>query len=122
MSQQQKDEFLSAYTKVLVAAWTDDEFADRLEADPVAAVGEFGLAVPAEGKLVVTRVIPEDAAPASEDAAFQKWEAGRVTGEYILSVPEAPQVDLSELSESDLVAISAGFSVGCCSCPCSCCA
>lgn len=122
MEQQAKDEFLASYTKILVAAWTDDEFAQRLNTDPVEAIGEYGLDLPAGGELVVTRTIPDDAGAPSEDVAIGKWEAGRTTGKYVLSVPETPQVDLAELSEADLMAVSAGWSVSCCSCPCSCCA
>ncbi len=122
MSQQENETFLASYTKVLVAAWTDDEYAQRLDTDPAEALREHGLEVPAGAELVVTRVIPEDAAAPDEDAAIAKWNKGKETGVYVLSVPATPQVDFSELSESDLVAVSAGLSVSCCSCPCSCCA
>ena len=122
MTQAQKDEFLAAYSRVLIGAWTDDAYAERLDSDPAEALRERGIEVPAGGKLVVTRAIPDGAGTPDEDAAVAKWNAGAATGVYILSVPATPQVDFSELSDSDLVGISAGLSVGCCSCPCSCCA
>lgn len=121
MEQHAKEAFLASYTKILVAAWTDDEYAQRLGTDPESAIGEFGLEVPDGGTLTITRTIPEDAGEPSEDVAIGKWEAGTNTGTYVLSVPQTPQVDLSELSESDLMAVSAGWGISCCSCPCSCC-
>jgi len=121
--QQEKDEFFASYTKVLVAAWTDEEYAQRLDADPAQALREYGLEVPEGSELVVTRVIPEDAGEPSEDAAIQKWVSGRTTGVYTLSVPATPALDLTELSEADLMALTGGWSVSCCSsCPCCCCA
>ena len=123
ISQQEKDEFFASYTKVLVAAWTDEEYAQRLDANPSEALREHGLEVPPGAELVVTRVIPEDAAEPSEDAAIQKWISGRTTGVYTLSVPATPALDLTELSEADLMALTGGFSISCCSsCPCCCCA
>jgi len=121
--QQEKDEFFASYTKVLVAAWTDEEYAQRLDADPAQALREYGLEVPEGSELVVTRVIPEDAGEPSEDAAIQKWVSGRTTGVYTLSVPATPARVLTELSEADLMALTGGWSVSCCSsCPCCCCA
>jgi len=116
--------FMKAYTQILVAAWTDEDFAARLDSDPAAAVREYGLDVPEGANLVVTRVIPEEHGEPSEQTAIDKWEAGAVTGTYVLSVPEIPQVDLETLTEDDLLAIAAGsVSVSCCSCtPCCCCA
>ena len=116
--------FIAAYTKILVAAWTDDDYAARLDSDPVSAIREFGLEVPEGANLVVTRVIPDEHAEPSEEGAIAKWEAGATTGTYVLSVPEIPQVDLDSLTEEDLLAIAAGsVSISCCSCtPCCCCA
>lgn len=123
VSQQERDEFFASYTKVLVAAWTDEDYAQRLDADPAEALREFGLEVPAGGELVVTRSIPEDAPEPSEDAALSKWASGHTTGIYTLSVPATPALDLTELSEADLMALTGGWSVSCCSsCPCCCCA
>ncbi len=120
---EQLNPFMAAYTKILVAAWTDDDFAARLDSEPAAAIREYGLEVPEGANLVVTRVIPEEHAAPSEEGAIAKWEAGAVTGTYVLSVPEIPQVDLDSLTEEDLLAIAGGWSVSCCSCtPCCCCA
>lgn len=123
MELQEQEEFVTAYTKVLVAAWTDEEYAARLEADPAEALAEHGLTVPAGGEIVVTRVIPEETSGGGIEVAVGKWEAGKISGTYVLSVPATPQVDLSELSEDDLVAISGGWSISSCCCtPCCSCA
>ena len=123
MEQHEQDEFVSRYTKVLVAAWTDEEFAARLDSDPTEALAEHGLTVPAGADVVVTRVIPEESSGGGIEVAVGKWEAGKISGTYVLSVPVTPQVDLSELSEDDLLSISGGFSIShCCCTPCCSCA
>ena len=124
MELEEQDEFVTAYTKVLVAAWTDEEYAARLDSDPVEALAEHGLTVPAGAEIVITRVIPEETAGGGVEVAVGKWEAGKISGTYILSVPAAPQVDLGELSEEDLLSISGGsISISyCCCTPCCSCA
>ncbi len=123
MEQQEQETFVTAYTKVLVAAWTDEEFATRLDSDPTEALAEHGLTVPAGSSVKVTRVIPEETSQGGVEVAVGKWEAGKISGTYVLSVPATPQVDLGELSDDDLLAISAGFSIShCCCTPCCCCA
>lgn len=123
MSDSARQEFLRRYARLLAAAWTDDEFGDRLDADPAAAAREFGIEVPAGSRLTILREIPVDAPAGSEDGAISLWEAGERTGNYVLSVPQSPMVDNSELSDDDLLALAAGFSITlCCCCPCCCCA
>jgi len=119
----EQEEFVTAYTKVLVSAWTDQEYAGRLESDPAQALAEHGLTVPEGAEVVVTRVIPEDSSGGGVEVAVGKWEAGKISGTFVLSVPATPQVDLSELSEDDLLSISGGLSIShCCCTPCCCCA
>ena len=119
----EQEEFVTAYTKVLVSAWTDQEYAGRLESDPAQALAEHGLTVPEGAEVVVTRVIPEESAGGGVEVAVGKWEAGKISGTYVLSVPATPQVDLSELPEDDLLSISGGLSIShCCCTPCCCCA
>jgi hypothetical protein len=123
MEQQEQDEFVTAYTKVLVAAWTDAEFAARLDSDPTEALAEHGLTAPAGSQVLVTRAIPEENSGGGIEVAVGKWEAGKVSGTYVISVPATPQVDLGELSEDDLLSISGGLSISqCCCTPCCCCA
>ena len=123
MEAQEQETFVTAYTKVLVAAWTDEEYAGRLDADPAEALAEHGLTVPPGSSVVVTRVIPEETSQGGVEVAVGKWEAGKVSGTYVLSVPATPQVDLGELSDDDLLAISAGWSIShCCCTPCCSCA
>ena len=58
----------------------------------------------------------------SLDGQVSLWEDGQITGRFELHVPQTPQIDTSELTESDLDTIAAGLEVSCCSCPCCCCA
>lgn len=117
-----RDEFLRAYAQLLAAAWTDDDFAARLDESPSDAVREFGIEVPVGATLTVLREIPDGAPSGSENGAITLWEAGELTGDYVLSVPDSPVVDSSELSDDDLLGLAAGFSITlCCCCPCCCC-
>ncbi len=119
MPMSEHDEFVAAYTKVLVASWTDDAYAARLDADPRDALAEHGLHVPAGSQLVVTRSIPRSHAEGGVEVAVSKWEAGRTTGIYVVSVPASPEVELGELSDDDLLSISGASLLSCCCCtPC----
>jgi|SRR6185312_11730481 len=118
-----RDAFLRNYSQLLAASWTDDEVSARLDSEPEAVAREFGIEVPTYATLTVLRDIPADAPVGSEDGAVALWEAGESTGCYVLSVPASPAVDSSELSDEDLLALAAGFSITlCCCCPCCCCA
>jgi hypothetical protein len=120
MSPQERAEFVNAYTRVLITAWSSDEYAGRLVADPNAALRECGIEVPANATVNVVRLIPEGHQEGSLDVQIALWERGNETGHFELHVPETPQVDTSELSEGDLEGIAAG-DVYCCCCPCCCC-
>lgn len=118
ISPQERAEFVNAYTRVLITAWSSEEFSSRLDQDPKAAVAEAGLQIPADGEVVLVRTIPAGGHEGSLDAQVALWETGLQTGRYELHVPETPQIDMAELSEGDLDAVAAGSSIGCCCCPC----
>ena len=113
------DEFVAAYTRVLVASWTDDTYAARLDTNPRDALAEQGLHVPAGAQLILTRVIPASHHDGGVEVAVDKWAAGRTSGVYVLSVPASPEVELGELSDDDLLSISGASMLSCCCCtPC----
>jgi len=120
MTQQERAEFVNAYTRVLITAWSSAEFADRLVTDPNAALRECGIELPASATIALVRQIPEGHHEGSLDVQIALWERGQETGTYELHVPETPQVDTAELSEGDLDSIAAG-DFYCCCCPCCCC-
>ena len=120
LNPRERAEFVNSYTRVLITAWSSEEFAARLSEDPRAALAEAGLNVPADGEIVVVRTIPEGKHDGNLDRQVELWELGQNTGHYEFHIPETPQVDTAELSEGDLDAIAAG-DVNCCCCPCSCC-
>lgn len=119
MEQQEKTEFVSAYTKLLTTAWSDEEFAQLLARDPKQASRDCGLEVPNDAEMVVVRDPQQDAEP-NLDLQIESWEKGHELGLYELHVPDAPQLDSQELSEGDLMAVSGGDTY-CCCCPCCCC-
>lgn len=115
MEPRERAAFVSAYTKILTAAWSNEAYAARLAADPVAALAEHGLTVPAQSSV---RIIREVAGEPDLEAQVRMWENGKATGRYELLVPNTPQIDTRELSEADLEAVSGGDTYCCCCSPC----
>ncbi|WP_211592441.1 MULTISPECIES: hypothetical protein [unclassified Microbispora] len=123
----QRAEFVNAYTRVLITAWSSEEYSARLDSDPRSALAESGLELPAGAEVVLVRNIPEGHHDSNIDVQVALWERGLETGRFELHIPETPQVDMAELSEGDLDSIAAGASaqeaidINCCCCPCCCC-
>lgn len=120
MSLSERAEFVNGYTRILISTWSDDEFAQRLDADPAAALYECGIQLPAESTLELVRTVPEGEEEGNLDAQIEAWERGIETGHYRLYVPYVPQIDTVEITEADLDSIVAGMFACCCCCPCCC--
>jgi hypothetical protein len=120
LNPQQRTEFVNAYTRVLITAWSSEEFAARLDSNPRAALAESGLELPAGAEVVLVRNIPEGHHESNIDVQVALYERGLETGTFEFHVPETPQIDMAELSEGDLDSIAAG-GIYCCCCPCCCC-
>ena len=119
MTAQERTEFVNAYTRALITAWSSEDFSHRLAQDPKAALTEVGLNIPASAEVEVIRTIPaETGGDASIDTQVALWEFGLSTGRYELHIPATPQVEMAELSEGDLDAVAAGLATSCCCCPC----
>lgn len=124
MNEDDKNQFLEAYTNLLVKSWTDEEFSALIDSDPALALSQSGLSVPDGASVVVWRHIASDAPDPSIDGAVDLWELGNTTGTYMMSIPPASEIPGEELSEAELEEIAAGFKLsinGCCCCPCCCC-
>lgn len=124
MNENEKREFINAYTKALVTSWSSEEYAERLQNDSRAALAEAGLEVPADARLEIIRTVPEDADTNATNGHLDRqvalWQVGLDTGLYQVYIPDTPQVDLESLDLEDLEAV-AGGDINCCCCPCSCC-
>src|ERR1700736_3409212 len=48
LSPQDRTAFVNAFTRVLINAWSSEEFAGRLDSDPRTALRESGLDIPAD--------------------------------------------------------------------------
>jgi hypothetical protein len=120
LSPQDRTAFVNAFTRVLINAWSSDEFAARLDSDPKAALLEGGLEIPADAQVVVVRQFPDTQAEGDLDVQIALWERGLETKVYELHIPMTPQVDTAELTEGDLDSIAAGLTIYACCCPCSC--
>jgi len=116
---QQRAEFVNAYTRVLISAWSDGAFAARLQSDARSALAESGLEIAAGGEIVIVTQAPEGSQEGNLDVQVALWETGLETGRYEFHIPETPVVDAAELSEGDLSDVAAGCNY--CCCPCCCC-
>ena len=115
MEPRERAAFVSAYTKILTAAWSNEAYAGSLISDPTTALVEHGLEIPAGATV---RIIREVAGEPDLEAQVRMWENAKASGKYELLVPNTPQIDTRELSEADLDAVSGGDSYCCCCSPC----
>ncbi len=124
LSEAQKNEFIDAYTKALLASWSSDEYAERLDSDPRAALAEVGLQLPADAKIEIVRGTTGAASQEGEEGRLDKqvalYEAGLESGTFEFHMPATPQIDTSELDVDELSEVSGG-GINCCCCPCCCC-
>jgi hypothetical protein len=118
LNAQERAEFVNAYTRVLITAWSSEDFSNRLTQDTKATLSEAGLTIPEGATVAIVRNVTDGSPEASLDSQVQLWEEGIASGRYVLYVPETPQIDIAELSEGDLDAVAAGLTVGCCCTPC----
>ena len=124
LSEAQKHEFIDAYTKALLASWSSDEYAARLESDPRSALAEVGLELPEGASIEITRGAADPAAAAQSqegrlDRQVALYEAGLSSGVFEFHLPATPQIDTSELDIDELAEVAGGMY--CCCCPCCCC-
>jgi hypothetical protein len=115
MEPRERSAFVSAYTKVLTAAWSNDAYVAQLESNPRSALAEQGLELPANATVRIVREVGGDP---DLEAQVDLWASGKTTGVYELRVPSSPQIEDRELSEADLEAVSGGTDYCCCCSPC----
>jgi hypothetical protein len=118
MEPEDRAAFVDAYTKVLTSCWSSEDFAQKLENDPHAALAEGGLRVPAGAEVEIVRNVVGE--PDLEQQIALWIEGGR-TGRYLLHVPATPRIYTRELTDNDLGSVAGGSGGASCSCcPCSC--
>jgi hypothetical protein len=114
MDAAERSKFVGAYTKLLTQAWSDEAFMKQVRSNPNQALEEVGLSVPAGTKVN----IQDSQGEGNLDEQVSLWEKGIASGEVTLYVPEVPQIDTAELSESELAGVAGGDSYCCCCSPC----
>lgn len=122
LSEQDRAEFVGGYTRALINAWSNEEFAAQLDADPVAALTEVGIAIPEGADVRVDRGGPAaDDRQGSLEDQVQMYEDGRMTGRFVFAIPADPKINTGELSDEDLMGVAAGTNFCCCCCTNPCC-
>ena len=121
LSEQDRADFVGGYTRAVINAWSNDEFAASLDSDPKAALAQVGIAIPEGSTVTVDRrnPTPEQESDCDIDQQVKLYEDGQASGSYVFLIPSTPQLETEELSEEDLVGVAGGDS--CCCCPCCCC-
>ena len=112
-----RQQFVSAYTKVLTQAWSDPSYEEQLESNPKQALQDAGLDT---GDASV-QVVSSTEGSGDLDQQVQLFEQGLESGTIKLYVPKSPPVDAEELRDVDLEATAQSgdtTSYCCCCCPC----
>lgn len=110
-----RQEFVKSYTTILTSAWSDEAFARRLNEDPKAVLTENGFDVPSDATV---EIVSSTAGEGDLEDQIRIWQEGLESGSLKLYVPEMPQVEAGELSESELEAVAGGTTYCCCCSPC----
>ena len=116
-------DFVAAYTKLLVAVWTDEKLADQLRSDPHTVAADAGLMIPADVKVTVSETTGEvsDDPQAELEAYYDDFQKGLADKAVTLIIPPAPPLNVQDLTSDDLAGVAGGAVVCCCCCPCCCC-
>ena len=109
-----RSQFVGAYTKLLTNAWADEAYMQRLKSDPRPVLAEAGLDVPAGTAIH----IHDSEGQGTLEDQVELWEKGLAAHDVTLYVPKVPQVETSELSESELAGVAGGTDYCCCCSPC----
>ena len=114
-------EYAAAYTKLLVAVWTDEKLADQLRSDPHTVAADAGLMIPADVEVTVSETPGEvsDDPQAELEAYYDDFQKGLADKAVTLIIPPAPPLNVQDLT-SDVLAGGSGGAVVCCCC-CRCC-
>jgi hypothetical protein len=103
--------FVHNYSKVLVHAWTDKAYNAQLHDDPVSVLNEAGFNLPANANVEITSATGAPDLSAQVDA----WNAGESSGNYVLYVPDKPQLGVEESKDPSGLAQD---TYCCCCSPC----
>jgi hypothetical protein len=106
MDRKSKVRFVRCYSRILTHAWSDDGFCALLEADPRRAIAQCGWMLPEGACVSVLRLMSQDPDIGSQRAL---WEAGEISGNYILVVP---LLAMRELAETQLDGVVGGLQPG----------
>ena len=99
--------FIKNYSSLLTSVWTSEAEAAKLAADPAAYAKMKGLPVESGAEVRVDSTPHEGLF--HQDEVIAAWTA--TPGVHTLLVPATPVVDLNELQDADLDAVTAGINI-----------
>ena len=115
MDREARASFVAGYSKVLTQSWADADYRSRFMDNPGAVLAAEGVSVPDGLQIVVVTEVQEEG---TLEDQIQLWEDGLSAGSAKLFVPDTPQMQDGELSDTQLEAVAGGGDC-CCSCtPC----
>jgi hypothetical protein len=114
----EREQFVQAWGTILMKSWEDEDFKQRLHADPRSVFAENGLEIQADAQIELVKP-PDDAGP-DLDRQIDLYEEGRESGSYTFYVQESNQLQTQEVSEKELEGVAAGACsssiISCCCC------
>ena len=109
-----EEQFVHNYSKLLIEAWTDRGFIERLQAQPAQVLKEYGLPTVAYAQIDIIRTTqPEQA---SLEEMVREWFAGEQSGIYKLYIPQQPQLGAETSGATGEFTTQDTYC--CCCCPC----
>lgn len=121
----ERQNFIRAYTRLLVSSWSDSSYMERLMNSPREVLAQEGLEVSESVQIDIQRtsapVLSEDSSDAALNTQVDLWLEAEEVGTLVLYIPDAPVISAESLGADELAGVSGGGAVLCCCCPCSCC-
>ena len=91
----ERQNFVRAYTRILVSSWSDGSYLARLLRSPREVLAREGLEVPDAVEVRIQHAaIPiweTESSDAALNAQVDLWLAAREAGEFVLYLPEVPE-------------------------------
>jgi hypothetical protein len=107
MSTIELNDFTERFGQLLLQSWTNEDYLNKLIAEPGAALVRVERGEPADG-------MPSRYEEGDFEKSYAHFVEAAETGSFTLVIPETPELELGELKDSELETVSGGANVYCC--------